>query len=125
MERNATTTESKMEIKWNLSNGAEAIVTVSLVSKSDNLKSPVVGFVATVGGAVVGEGCPQRQRAGAPVFAAIGRLGMSEAIYNQIIAAENTVMASDVEWVARRAAHDSEMAQYDANNAATRKAMSY
>jgi hypothetical protein len=113
------------EIKWTLSSGAEAVVTVSLVSKSTDLKCPKVAFVATAGGAVVGEGCPQRQRAGAPVFAAIGRLGMSEAIYNQIIAAEKAVMASDVEWIARRAAHDSEMAQYDAANASTRKAMSY
>lgn len=114
-----------MEIKWTLSNGAEAVVTVSLVSKSSNLKNPKVSFVATVGGSVVGEGCPQRQRTGAPVFAAIGRLGMSETIYNQIIAAENTVMASDVEWVARRLSHDTAMAQYDADNAAVRKAMSY
>jgi hypothetical protein len=124
MERN-NKGESKMEIRWTTKSGAEAVVAVEMVCKSANLSNPVVDFTATVNGVVVGKGLPKRQRAGSPVFAVMGQLGMSEDIYNQIIAAEDVVMAHDTEWTERVAAHDAANAEYDRCNAATRKAMSY
>lgn len=114
-----------METKWTLKSGGEATVTVSLTAKSETLACPQILIIATVGGSVVGEGTPQRQRAGSPVFAVMGRLGMSKDIYDQIIATEHAVMAQDTAWVARRAAHDAAMEDYDRCNAAVRKAMSY